>query len=29
MDSCDSTGRSSSYDGIQEKRQTQLTRIVF
>ena len=25
MDSCDSTGRSSSYGGIQEKRQTQLT----
>ena len=29
MDSCDSTGRSSSYGGIQEKRQTQLTRRVF
>lgn len=29
MDSCDSTGRSRIYGGRQEKRYTQLTRIIF
>lgn len=29
MDSCDSTGRSRIYGGIQEKRVTQLSREVF